>query len=169
MTGAGGGSSAQGGGQGMHEADENGDNIQFLSAAAATSKEQWFWVYGVSAGLVLCAAPLGGIIYATHEQEGVTDAGATPPDDMWSTYRVMLPGCLVFLMLLGLSPWLSMFFVTDTVQERSDDVDFKATMSHTLTSNAAVCAFFSGTIISSLQASSPGDFNDWSLLYQWCA
>uniref|UniRef100_A0A7S2C1Q0 Uncharacterized protein n=1 Tax=Florenciella parvula TaxID=236787 RepID=A0A7S2C1Q0_9STRA len=60
-----------------------------------------------------------------------------------------------------------MFFVTDTVQERSDGVDFKATMSQTLTSNAAVCAFFSGTIISSLQASSPGDFTSWSLLYQW--
>ena len=92
---------------GGDDVDRNGDNVQFLSAAAATSNEQLYWVKGVAAGLILCAAPLSAIIYSTHEQPGggVGD-DFSAPSDMWSASRVLLPGALVFLVLLVISPWL---------------------------------------------------------------
>lgn len=130
------------------------DSLNFQTGAASTGKELFFWLYAVIAGLFFVALPIVLIVWA-DDLAKENDSGANGATTL--LYNAVVPGSIVFVLAICLTPSLSMLLTTDTVQERSLGVDFKAAAETQLTNTGIVGALMLTMVLACLQADLPED------------
>ncbi|KAJ1407248.1 hypothetical protein B484DRAFT_423677 [Ochromonadaceae sp. CCMP2298] len=142
------------------ETIEKDDHFDFLSCAAATPDEQFFWLYAALFGIcTICVPTL--LVWIPYRYSDVIIDGS----NAW--YYIILPLIALIAVVLGSTPTLSMHMATDTVQERSFGVQMKPLMESQFINIGIVSALLLTILVAALQADIPESGDPSSIIWVW--
>jgi hypothetical protein len=133
-----------------------------LDGMVGDSKEAFYWVYAIIMALLLITLPSLCIYlpwrYSENEATEVTKENVAG--------RVVVPAIGIFVFVLILVPKMSLHLASDTVEERSANVNLKQLLSDQVTNIGIVSALLLTMIVAAIQADAPTESTT-SILSAW--
>jgi uncharacterized membrane protein len=136
--------------------------FEMLDGMVSSGAEAWYWVYAIIGSIILIIIPSMSI-YMPYRNEVKGHIEVTP-DNVAGV--VVIPAILVFIVILLCVPKLSLHLATDTVEERSANVDLKQLLADQVTNVGIVSALLLTMIVAAIQADPPTD-SQTSVLSAW--
>lgn len=133
-----------------------------LDGMVASTSEAMYWVKAIFGSLVLIVLPSMSI-YMPYRNNLAGCVEITPHN---VAGRVVVPAILVFVVILLMVPKLSLHLATDTVEERSANVDLKQLLADQVTNVGIVSALLLTMIVAAIQADPPTE-SPTSVLSAW--
>ncbi len=149
------------------------EQVQLVSGSSLTWQEYMYWPKALVTCLFTVLGPSLGIgMLSWYDYDVYYNATGGPPaqeelEFIPQLYRVMLPGLLLMVAMAGFSTKLSMFFVHDLVENKTEGVVLKEVLEANLTNSGVVSALLLTVVFAALMASCPTPAFPWSLLNQW--